>query len=128
MFITPKFVREAVADHTGRKANGIMVRIWAAAAFYLLLGFFVGFMIFGGVSLIRSAAAHPGEMAKDKCHTAANGVRHWHYRGTRKVGGTCVRAGKTVQHLPPNLYCAAPVLRLENGTYLMCFWSVPLRR
>ena len=45
MFITPKFVRDCVADTTGRKAHGLMTRIIAAAVFYGLVGFIVGFFI-----------------------------------------------------------------------------------
>ena len=48
MFITPKIVREAIADRTGRKSGGIMVRIWAAAGFYTLVGFAVGVAVCAG--------------------------------------------------------------------------------
>ena len=41
-FITPKFVREAIADRTGRKAHGIKVRIVASAIFYGAVGFVLG--------------------------------------------------------------------------------------
>ena len=41
-FITPHFMRQVVADQSGRKAHGIKVRIWSAAIFYFVVGMAVG--------------------------------------------------------------------------------------
>lgn len=48
-FITPRFLREAISDSSGRKAHGIKVRIWAAAIFYLIVGMLLGYFILGSL-------------------------------------------------------------------------------
>ena len=102
MFITPKFVREAIADHTGRKAHGIKVRIFAAAGFYALIGLAAGLAL--GVALCPSDAfAHSGGLAADGCHKDNSvGERHWHLEGTRERGGECVTVdGTTFRYMMP---------------------------
>ena len=42
MILTPKPVRQAIASATGRTAGGVMVRLWAAAIFYSVIGAAVG--------------------------------------------------------------------------------------
>ncbi len=44
-YVTPKELRDIVAELTDRKAHGIMVRIWTAAMFYGALGAAAGFCV-----------------------------------------------------------------------------------
>lgn len=71
-FITPRFLREVIADSSGRKAHGIKVRVWSAAIFYFAIGLLVGAFIVGG-AWIGSAAAHPGGLNKAGCHMDRDG-------------------------------------------------------
>ncbi len=54
MFLTPKPVRDLIAAQTDRKAHGIMVRIWAAAAFYFIMGVATGILVDESIRLVMS--------------------------------------------------------------------------
>lgn len=78
MFITPKFVRSMVADSTGRRQQGMMVRIWASAIFYGVLGLVLGF---AACAFMPEAKAHGGSVDDLGCHEVrATGEVHCHVR------------------------------------------------